>query len=30
MIVTAAGIDDMPSVVRYPRGTGYGKEKLNK
>lgn len=26
---TAYGIDDMPSVVRYPRGTGYGVEKLN-
>mmetsp|Transcript_96962 Transcript_96962/g.277430 ORF Transcript_96962/g.277430 Transcript_96962/m.277430 type:complete len:713 (+) Transcript_96962:89-2227(+) len=29
MIQTAYGIDDMPSVVRYPRGTGYGIEKLN-
>jgi len=29
MVVTAAGIDDLPSVVRYPRGTGYGIEKLN-
>jgi len=28
-IVTVADIDDMPSVVRYPRGTGYGVEKLN-
>jgi len=29
MIATAHAIDDMPSVVRYPRGTGYGLEKLN-
>ncbi|CAN0176576.1 unnamed protein product, partial [Ectocarpus fasciculatus] len=29
MIQTAYAIDDMPSVVRYPRGTGYGLEKLN-
>lgn len=29
MVATAHGIDDMPSVVRYPRGTGYGVEKLN-
>jgi len=29
MIATAYGIDDLPSVVRYPRGTGYGLEKLN-
>ncbi|GMI32675.1 hypothetical protein TeGR_g12948, partial [Tetraparma gracilis] len=28
-IVTAHGMDDGPSVVRYPRGTGYGLEKLN-
>jgi len=28
MITTAAGIDDSPSVVRYPRGTGYGAEVL--
>ena len=28
MIKTAATIDDAPSVVRYPRGTGYGVEKL--
>lgn len=28
MIQTAASIDNGPSVVRYPRGTGYGKEKL--
>ena len=29
MVATAAAIDDKPSVVRYPRGTGYGLEKLN-
>jgi len=29
MVATAHGVDDMPSVVRYPRGTGYGVEKLN-
>ena len=29
MVATAHGIDDMPSVVRYPRGTGYSVEKLN-
>lgn len=28
MIRTAHGIDDLPSVLRYPRGTGYGLEKL--
>ncbi|CAN0445392.1 unnamed protein product, partial [Scytosiphon promiscuus] len=28
MIQTAYGIDNQPSVVRYPRGTGYGLEKL--
>ncbi|CAN0306305.1 unnamed protein product, partial [Pylaiella littoralis] len=28
MIQTAYEIDDMPSVVRYPRGTGYGLDKL--
>ncbi|GMH63966.1 hypothetical protein TL16_g03854, partial [Triparma laevis f. inornata] len=28
MIRTAHSIDDSPSVVRYPRGTGYGVEKL--
>ncbi|CAB1113684.1 unnamed protein product [Ectocarpus sp. CCAP 1310/34] len=28
MIQTAYAIDDKPSVVRYPRGTGYGLEKL--
>jgi len=28
-IQTVYGIDDMPSVVRFPRGTGYGLEKLN-
>ena len=29
MITTAHAIDDKPSVVRYPRGTGYGLDKLN-
>ena len=29
MIATAYAIDDKPSCVRYPRGTGYGLEKLN-
>eukprot|EP00903_Cladosiphon_okamuranus_P017874 g16447.t1 len=29
MIQTAYTIDNQPSVVRYPRGTGYGLEKLN-
>jgi len=29
MIATAHSIDDKPSCVRYPRGTGYGLEKLN-
>jgi 1-deoxy-D-xylulose-5-phosphate synthase len=29
MVQTAYTIDDMPSCVRYPRGTGYGLEKLN-
>ena len=28
MIRTAHGIDESPSVVRYPRGTGYGVEKV--
>lgn len=28
MIQTAYTIDDLPSVVRYPRGTGYGEAKL--
>lgn len=28
MVRTAHGIDDLPSVLRYPRGTGYGLEKL--
>ncbi|CAN0479682.1 unnamed protein product, partial [Hapterophycus canaliculatus] len=27
-VQTAYGIDNQPSVVRYPRGTGYGLEKL--
>jgi hypothetical protein len=30
MIRTAHEIDDMPSVVRYPRGTGYGPDGLKK
>jgi 1-deoxy-D-xylulose-5-phosphate synthase len=30
MIKTAWSIDDKPSCVRYPRGTGYGAEGLNK
>jgi len=30
MIATAAEIDDMPSVVRYPRGNGLGEEILEK
>ncbi|CAM9208074.1 unnamed protein product, partial [Chrysoparadoxa australica] len=29
MIQTAYEIDDRPSAVRYPRGTGYGLERLN-
>merc|ERR1740138_1375212 len=29
MVQTAYTIDDLPSCVRYPRGTGYGLEKLN-
>lgn len=29
MVRTAHGIDDLPSVLRYPRGTGYGLETLN-
>lgn len=29
-IETAYATDDLPSVVRYPRGTGYGLEQLNK
>jgi len=29
MVRTAHGIDDGPSVVRYPRGTGYGLDTLN-
>ncbi|KAJ1462044.1 1-deoxy-D-xylulose-5-phosphate synthase-domain-containing protein [Pelagophyceae sp. CCMP2097] len=29
MVVTAHSIDDGPSAVRYPRGTGYGLEKMN-
>lgn len=28
LLQTAYAIDDKPSVVRYPRGTGYGVEKL--
>mmetsp|Transcript_15878 Transcript_15878/g.31094 ORF Transcript_15878/g.31094 Transcript_15878/m.31094 type:complete len:750 (-) Transcript_15878:195-2444(-) len=30
MVMTCAGIDDGPSVLRYPRGVGYGAEKLQK
>lgn len=29
MVQTAYKLDTMPSAVRYPRGTGYGLEKLN-
>ena len=29
MVVTAHGINDKPSALRYPRGTGYGLSKLN-
>merc|ERR1719410_1859721 len=29
MVMTCAGIDGGPSVLRYPRGAGYGLEKLN-
>ena len=29
MMQTAYGIDHMPSIVRYPRGTGYGLDTLN-
>lgn len=28
MVMTCAGIDDGPSVLRYPRGVGYGADKL--
>jgi len=28
MVMTQAATDDAPTVLRYPRGTGYGKEKL--
>merc|ERR1719223_1961427 len=28
MVMTCAGIDDAPSVLRYPRGVGYGADKL--
>jgi len=28
MVMTCAGFDDGPTVLRYPRGVGYGQEKL--
>merc|ERR1712224_638295 len=28
MVMTCADFDDGPTVLRYPRGTGYGAEKL--
>ena len=28
MVATCAAFDDGPTVLRYPRGTGYGQEKL--
>mmetsp|Transcript_68694 Transcript_68694/g.102112 ORF Transcript_68694/g.102112 Transcript_68694/m.102112 type:complete len:620 (+) Transcript_68694:229-2088(+) len=30
MVMTCAAFDDGPTVLRYPRGTGYGAEKLQK
>jgi 1-deoxy-D-xylulose-5-phosphate synthase len=30
MVKTCAAYDDGPTVLRYPRGTGYGAEKLQK
>jgi 1-deoxy-D-xylulose-5-phosphate synthase len=30
MVATCAAFDDGPTVLRYPRGTGYGPEKLQK
>uniref|UniRef100_A0A7S1Z117 1-deoxy-D-xylulose-5-phosphate synthase n=1 Tax=Trieres chinensis TaxID=1514140 RepID=A0A7S1Z117_TRICV len=30
MVATCAAFDDGPTVLRYPRGTGYGAEKLTK